>query len=464
MSEWNTNPIFSWGIVFRTRQFLESTWPSVYRGLSEIMRDTSARPDFVLADYLVDAVRDMNVEFDVPIAMHWPQMPTAMIPAPYIPGAAGLQIDILTSEYASIWQRLLNHFAIYTALFHYTRYRRWVKQMRKFLGVPHMLPTLRKPDYLCLVNSFFGLEAAKDLPPNVSAIGPVLSDEVSPMDKLYATFLASHKKVLYIAFGTHVLFKADILHTVLTGVADALAANAVDGVIWAIRDMARKQFDITANTPLIDKNTDNISDVLSVSGLLDNKHPHVLFVDYAPQRALLSHPHVRVFLTHAGSASTNEAVFAGIPTVTLAAYFDQLQNAMRLRDAGCSIALKKEKLTRTEVADAIRHATEDLGILVNVERLQSIAKIAARRKYLAADLIEETLADHEGRRREQEIGKRARGMHLQTADGRMPWWKAKNWDLYTMIAVSVGLVHAVTAVLMLSLVKRLWAEETKIMG
>lgn len=56
--------------------------------------------------------------------------------------------------------------------------------------------------------------------------------------------------------------------------------------------------------------------------------------------------------------------------------------------------------------------------------MKNIARIAARRKHYAVDLLEEVLADHEGRRGSD------RPMHLQTADVRMPVWKAKNWDLW----------------------------------
>ncbi|KAK4118276.1 glycosyltransferase family 1 protein [Parathielavia appendiculata] len=476
MSSWTTNLMSNWAAVFETRMYLESSWPNAYRGLSRLMQDPATRPDFILADYWVDAARDMSVEYDIPLAMHWPQMPTAMLPAPYIPGTPGLQIEVLTSEFATLWQRLRSAVAIYTSLPHYLRYLRWRRGMRFTAGVTRPLPVLTKPEYLCLVNSFFGLEAAKDLPPNVAAIGPVLSEApAEPLDETYERFLSRRRRVLYASLGTHVLLPATVMSQLLAGVLGALRSGAVDGVIWAIRPMARKQLDQAAQmaVPAFDPPRRNggedccdggagagadktriegarwkpdMTMSMTVASLLANGHPSVLFVNHAPQRALLHDHRIAAFLSHAGPASANEAVYAGVPLVTVAVYFDQLQNAMRLRDTGVAIALNKDTLKADQVQDAIERLAEDLArggpITASTERMQRIAHIAARRKHLAADLIEEVLVDWEGRRKEERAwlgnltrgGRRysPRGMHLQTADARMPWWKAKNWDLWAV--------------------------------
>ena len=86
--------------------------------------------------------------------------------------------------------------------------------------------------------------------------------------------------------------------------------------------------------------------------------------------------------------------------------------------------------------------------MTDVRRMRGIARIAARRKYHAVDLMEEHLADWEGRQRERELGVPwRRAMHLQTADARMPNWKARNWDLFIIVgAVSSASVAAMVAV------------------
>lgn len=423
MTEWKVNGLMdSWEPIFETRRFLDSSWAVVYPSLSAIMNDTNSRPDFILSDYLVDAVRDMKAEYDVPIAMHWPQMPTSMLPASYIPGVAGLQVEVLTSEHATIWQRLKNELKSLWALPALLKYRRWLRALRSRAGVTRMLPNDVKPDYLLLVNSFFGIATPKDLPPNVAAVGPILSDEYPPLTEPHESFLKDHGRVLYIALGTHVLLRNETLLSILHGVSDALIDGAIDGVIWSIRGMARKQFSLNARAP------GHLGVRYSISSLLNNNNPHIRFVDFAPQRAILEHAHTCVYVTHAGNSSTNEAMFHGVPTITIGVYFDQLQNSMRLRDAGVSILLNGHTVISHDINAAITKITTDHtgSFAQNLQRMKTIARIAARRKNHAVDLMEEVLADHEGRRGSD------RPMHLQTADMRMPIWKARNWDLWAL--------------------------------
>ncbi|KAF9875051.1 UDP-Glycosyltransferase/glycogen phosphorylase [Colletotrichum karsti] len=463
MSNWSSD---NWGTKFEARKFLESSWPDVYRSLTRLAENADTRPDFILADYWVDAARDVSSDHDIPLAMLWPQMPTAMLHAPYIPGTPGLQIEVLSSEYASLWQRFHSGIAIYTSALHYYRYLRWRKKMRLEAGVSRPLPSLRKPDYLCLVNSMFGLEIAKDVPPNVAAIGPVLSDEVKSIAEPYASFLEKRRRVLYISLGTHVLLSWASLKKLLLGALAALEAGSIDGIIWPMRPMARKQMDCNSSIPVRLSQSQEIR-YMSVSELLMGSHPSVLFVDFAPQRALLEDRRVAIFLSHGGPASANEALFAGVPLITLAVYFDQVQNEMRLRDAGVSIPLSKDKFSaedvETAIGDLVLDKLSDGPIAANVDRLQKLARIASRRKSLAADLIEEVMVDSEGRRREQlaedlSLGEKGKGwgkrkkrhMHLQPADVRMPAWKARNWDLYGLCMAAtlcfVGLVVAIPVV------------------
>jgi hypothetical protein len=112
--------------------------------------------------------------------------------------------------------------------------------MRLATGVKTMPPLKRKPDYLLFVNTFWGLEPAKDLPPLVQAVGPILSDTFPSLDDQTEKFLAGKGRVVYVAFGTHVIFTGEKLDKVISGLAHALLKGHIDGVIWAIRLAARK--------------------------------------------------------------------------------------------------------------------------------------------------------------------------------------------------------------------------------
>lgn len=419
--------------VLRIRQWLDSSWGNVYKSLGQIATNPESRPDFLFADFFcLDVSQVISHEFGIPLATHWYQMPQMMAPATYIPGCPGLQREVLTSENATMWQRLDNELVFIKGLPQLIRYIRWSRALRRHLGVEWIPPRASKPSHLVLINSYFGLEAPKDLPPLMSAIGPILADSYAPLKAITQDFLQSRQRVVYHTMGTVVSPSVTLIDQVAGGFLKALDARIIDGAIWAIKSIPWKQLDPALHTHTFRGKNISLEEVLG--GML----PDILVVDHAEQRAILNHPNTALYLTHGGTSSVNELTYHGVPAITLAHMTDQLQNALRLRDAGVSICLNSRKFTAEELCSSIRRIIEDVdgSFARNVRRMKHIAGINARRKYVAADLIEETLFDHEGR---HSGGKELRPMHRQTADMRMPWYKAKNWDLWAVVFL-MGLI------------------------
>jgi hypothetical protein len=114
--------------------------------------------------------------------------------------------------------------------------------------------------------------------------------------------------------------------------------------------------------------------------------------------------------------------------LTLGFFFDQLSNSARLRSAGVGLSLDKSHYTSSEICDSIASIVGDHDgrFALDVKRMKGIAKIASRRRYLAADMIEQSMIDEQYRfLNDREMHPR----YLQTADMRMSTWKAKDWDL-----------------------------------
>ncbi|KAK7459772.1 hypothetical protein Landi51_00021 [Colletotrichum acutatum] len=386
------------GPIMKSKFLFDSYWPDTWFHLRELMLDSDAKPDMIIADFFVEAAaKDMMVEFGVPIAVWWPQMPYLLAPVSYIPDQPAFRNEMVLS-----W-----------ALPHIFAWTRWTREMRKRNGVRHLIPMAPKPNYLVFVNSFFGLEPAKDLPPLMQVVGPILGDEDSPLDGSYQAFLKS-------------------LMT-RRGLVMALDAGRVNGVIWSIGKSARQNLVRSAHAERTDGGR------ISVGEILDEKHPDIRVPCFAPQRAILDHPNTKLYLTHGGGSSANETLFHGTPTLILGFFFDQLANSACLVEAGVGLAMEKFDFTATEIAGKIgRIVSDDDGSFGrNVERMKRIARVASRRKKLAADMIEEVIFDHELR---SLGGKAQRPMHLQTADMRMSVWKARNWDLWlvSIPALAVG--------------------------
>ncbi|EHA22137.1 CAZyme family GT1 [Aspergillus niger] len=427
------DPARGLGDVMESKYLFDSLWTQSYYGLKTIMDDPATRPDMLVADFFVDAVKDIQLEYKVPIAIVWPQMPYLMVPCSYIPGQPGFQLDMtLTSENASMWSRINNELVVVRALPEVFKLRNWTRAMRKRAGLNYLLPTPKKPNYLLLVNSFFGLEVPKDLPPLVAAVGPILADEYPLLDAPHQEFLDRHPKTIYIALGTHIILPHADARKILQGLIQAMEEGVIDGVIWSVGRSGRQLFDNAESFTMQGK-------TISFGDLLEGLHADWKFPFFAPQRSILDHPHTRIYFTHGGGSSANEGLYHGKPMLVMSFFFDQIGNAAKLAGNGTSELLHKFRFTADELYFKTKLIMEDRDgcYARNVQRLQRIAHVASRRKYLGADLIEEVLYDNESRVVD---GKETRPMHLQTADMRMPAYKAKNWDLMAVSGVVMGLL------------------------
>ena len=133
------------------------------------------------------------------------------------------------------------------------------------------------------------------------------------------------------------------------------------------------------------------------------------------------------------------SLFHGVPMIAMGIFFDQICNSARLVAGGSSLAIDKFTFTPLELRTKIETLLTDRSFAINSERLKRIARVASRRKEHGADLIEEYMYDTE--LRFDLDGTEMRPAHLQTADMRMPIWKANNWDL--MAVVGLGLTSMV---------------------
>ncbi|KAH8908529.1 UDP-glucosyl transferase family protein [Coniochaeta sp. PMI_546] len=424
-----------WG-YFRPKLTVDAFWTSDFAYLKDIV--AASRPDMIVADFFVDAVRDIQRLTGIPVAMVWPQMPYGLAKVPYIPGVPGFQIDALSSEHASLATRIRAELRPLRALPAMIHYLRFVHGMRRAAGVAHSLPhAQRTPDHLALVNSFWGLETPKDLPPLIAAVGPILADEYPDLDGQLEDFLRGKLRVVYVSFGTHIQLPPEHIARFLDALSVLIRKKMVDGVIWVANAPQRKLFSPGQRVQ------GSFAEEVTVGHILGNNDPAWHFTPFAPQRAILDHPHTVLFVTHGGGGSVNEALFHGTPMLCLGFFFDQPLNGLRIQEAGVGLAMDKAGFSTAEIVDKCRAILLDEDGLVhrNVRRMAHIARVSSRKKYYAADLIEEIMYDRKfgsGPAASEEGGSsgtltcpatRPRPLHLQTADARMSVWRARNWDL-----------------------------------
>lgn len=433
---------------FKNAMFqLDKIWAETYKNLDQLIaRD---RPDFIFTDAMDIAGNDMAAKWKIPVASNHAQLPKHVAPAKHTPGIPGLQQKYISSEHATLRERIYEE--LWSLKFMWSLKDLIIAngKMRKSHGVAPNKPQ-KHADHLMLVNSCFGIELPKDLPPLVVPCGPILSDEYSPMGEL-EPFFNEHKKVMFVAFGSRCNLPHWRAKRLIKGMHNAMRSGYIDGVVWGLR--VDKVSLGNSNGDGKDEE-DHGTSPFSYNSILQNQNPHWKIIPWTPQRAILDHPSTALFISHCGGSSTMEAIYHGVPVISMGIFGDQKANSKRLKLAGVGLELNKDAFTANELCEKIGTITQDLdgSFGRNVLRMQRIAKLESKRKHLAADMIEEVLFDHELRfehipdnekgvsKNFHGYGRSLRPMFLETAPARMSFVKANNLDMWLVFILAFVVV------------------------
>ena len=103
------------------------------------------------------------------------------------------------------------------------------------------------------------------------------------------------------------------------------------------------------------------------SDTIPNLPPNVLLKKWLPQQDLLAHPNLKVFVTHGGLFSLQEALFHNTPIVGIPLGTDQKPNLMRAERHGYAIMLDWPSLNASGFINAINKVMEDTNIMRSMQ-------------------------------------------------------------------------------------------------
>ncbi|XP_056630363.1 uncharacterized protein LOC130440939 [Diorhabda sublineata] len=87
---------------------------------------------------------------------------------------------------------------------------------------------------------------------------------------------------------------------------------------------------------------------------MENKPDNVMTTRWAPQKDILCHPNVKVFITHSGLLGTIESVYCGKPMLSLPHIGDQFTNAMSTEQAGGGLVFRFHEINEKILAEALK--------------------------------------------------------------------------------------------------------------
>ncbi|PSN29441.1 UDP-glucuronosyltransferase [Blattella germanica] len=79
---------------------------------------------------------------------------------------------------------------------------------------------------------------------------------------------------------------------------------------------------------------------------------------WLPQSDILAHPNIRLFITHGGLLSTQEALDRGVPVVGIPVFADQFLNSNRAVLAGYGIRLDYSNVTEESLLWAVKEVID----------------------------------------------------------------------------------------------------------
>jgi UDP:flavonoid glycosyltransferase YjiC (YdhE family) len=334
-------------------------WTETYDRLIELLEQDA--PDVLVADLSSSAAISAAEKLGVTCVVNNPDLltvlPVAMLaPAPYVP----LLLSGKSAQSIGAFDRCLYPLKRAVATVTASAIIGWpLNTARRSRGLPAVNLHSWLLDKLVLVNSSFGLEYSRPLPPSVQMVGPMLPAETPALQSDYSAWLASGPPVVYVNLGTIARPWRELLERMARGL-----ESAEFRTLWVLR--------------------------AELSELLPLKLPGSIRVEHwvPSQLAVLQHPNVRAFISHCGTNSVQESVCAGTPIVGIPLFAAQDDMALRLQDAGIGFRLDKHRFTPEQLRDRVLRACRSDEFRANIAMLQS-GLVLAGGTARAADLIEQ---------------------------------------------------------------------------
>lgn len=282
-------------------------------------------------------------------------------------------------------------------------------------------------DNLKLVNSLYGVEAARPMGPLVEMVGPILPRKYDPLTPQLKHFLDAHKRIVYIAFGQHATSSQDDKKKMLLAILESIESGVYDGFLWAARQ---------GSEGFPDRVTTQSGTTYHVDQMFDGLYPHHHFIQWAPQTAVVMHPSVFVFITHGGAGSFYEGLYAGKRLAVFPFFGDQFPNAHNVEQNKLGVYLDHE-YSQEQMNEKIRLVGTDVDGLFqkNVNRYKALIQIHSRHgRIRAADLVEEVIF----------VNKKGKLPYRYEASRQMSIIKAHNIDLYVVAcAIATTLIFLI---------------------
>lgn len=182
---------------------------------------------------------------------------------------------------------------------------------------------------LVLVNVDWSMDYKQPLPPNVIPVGGLQTKRFEPMNPDVVDFMQSSKPTILFSLGTSM--RSELLGEERINLFLNVFKSLPDyNFIWKF------------------EHTNNMKVPLNV-----------MIVDWIPQNTVLSYSNIKLFITHGGLLSMQEATWQAVPILGIPLFMDQLQNVERAINGGVGEKLDINNLSEQDVKNKIIEVIEN---------------------------------------------------------------------------------------------------------
>ncbi|XP_056140306.1 UDP glucuronosyltransferase 5 family, polypeptide D1 [Lampris incognitus] len=152
---------------------------------------------------------------------------------------------------------------------------------------------------------------------------------------------------------------------------------------------------------------------------------NTLLMNWIPQKDLLGHPQIKVFVAHGGTNGIQEAIYHGVPVLGLPLFFDQFDNLIRLQERGAAKIIELADLNTHTFEQGLKEVLHQDHYRQNMQRLSSLHKDQPIKPMDHAIFWLEYVMRHKG------------APHLRTEAYKMPWYSYYCLDVLVVLLTAV---------------------------
>ncbi|CAA69602.1 ecdysteroid UDP-glucosyltransferase [Lacanobia oleracea granulovirus] len=213
--------------------------------------------------------------------------------------------------------------------------------LKRDFGYHHDMCQLKSRVLMLFINVPAVFDNNRDVSNNIQYLGGIhLKKPRTVRDSRLLSFMEKHHIIVYASFGSGI----DVLNMDANLIAEFVRVfNSIPyAVLWKVDSSIHLKHNISSNV-----------------------HTQSWF----PQRDVLNHPHIKVFITQGGVQSTDEAVNSGVPMIGIPIMGDQFYNVRRYTELGIGEKVNILRLEEEGLDRKIKNLVHNKSYELNIKRL-----------------------------------------------------------------------------------------------